>query len=163
MHPICVLGLDQQDYFRQKDSKGSILALLGLKNTLTCCQPSLDWPVHNGSHECKNSILGSGETRPNGLGRSSSWYLVLIHISRWNALRKGGGKERARLKCLTVSCGLNWAHHRPSGARQIDQQIQMHTETNTQVQLHTETYKQVQLHRETNTEMWKLILTPLPK
>ena len=56
----------------------------------SCCQPSLRWPVHNGGPECKNSILGSGETRPNGLGRSSSWYLILIHISRWYALRKGG-------------------------------------------------------------------------
>ena len=72
-HPICVSGGDQQDYsLGLNDSKGSGLALLGLKNTLTCCQPSLRWPVHNGGPECKNSILGSGETRPNGLGRSSS-------------------------------------------------------------------------------------------
>ena len=114
MHPICVLGLDQQDYFRQK---GSIFALLGLKNTLTCCQPSLDWPVHNGSHECKNSILGSGETRPNGLGRSSSWYLVLIHISRWNALRKGGrlGGQRGSYGTLGGPWGKSRVSQRVKG------------------------------------------------
>ena len=67
MHLICVLGYDQQDYFRQKDSKGSILALLGLKNTLTTLARAQAMAVANEQT--------AGESRPNGLGpQVNTWF-----------------------------------------------------------------------------------------